>query len=145
MRVKHNLPASLASLDVQLKDGKSLPVALQLSHLIFLNIDVSDTAQNEEPTNIEPSLYPAKIQALCKKLKAVGTLALTLPGLATCMCSHGPRLKKHLDLKDPVPRGLPCLAQLHLKIPYCRLKSGNARESHWVSQKRSPAIHHSLN
>lgn len=132
-RTKHALPESLQGIELVLAPGKMMPPALQTLRLVELSVKLNEESQQEEPSNAESALYPRKLRALCKNVKALQRLVLLSPGLATCICSHGPRLEQELQLQDPVPQGLPYLDMLTLKSPFCHIEAGGLRESHWVS------------
>lgn len=134
-RTKHALPKSLQGIELVLPPGKTMPPALQTPCLVELSVKLNEGSQQEEPSNAESALYPRKLRALCKNVKALQRLVLVLPGLASCICSHGPRLEQELQLQDPVPQGLPYLDMLTLKSPFCYIEAGGVREPHWVSDE----------
>jgi hypothetical protein len=134
VRFIHVLPPSVRTLRIVLQPGVYTALPLNISSLEKLNIEPDRKTLRETWSNKEASEFVTKIQGVCKSLKKVEILHISLPGLSTCPCSHSRRFAddKVYSYKDVLPLHLG-LSRLKLEVPFCSIKPGGSRESHWVS------------
>ena len=133
VRSHQKLAKSLRTVGMRVPIGDYEAVPLPITHLDKLHIETSHKARRDHPANKECLVFPDKIKNICERVRVTGVLHIVIPGLPTCVCSHGPRLPDNLVLKNPLPDHLLILDSLEVEVPFCSIQAGGSRESHWVS------------